>query len=188
MTETSRREDYAGFVDYCAGIYRISVDRNMDLGWAYSTIRHILHDLKPIYSGYTSLKAIKKFNGLTTLMTREHYNGRANSSAKILDMIESRASKEELFEYVIESCKVHYTTYDENIALVPYQNDNNYTWQEAYAKVGIKLVRYDGIKNWYKVNGIKYYMGQKELCELLDVNLYQLNKIIEDQGKEIVIL
>ncbi len=81
MTETSRREDYAGFVDYCAGIHRISVDRNMDLGWAYSTIRHILYDLKPIYSGYTSLKAIEKFNGLTTLMTREHYNGRANSSA-----------------------------------------------------------------------------------------------------------
>ena len=188
MTETTRRDDYEGFVRVCFVLHEMCTARGVDLDWAYGMIRHTLHDLKPIYSGYTSLQAIKEFKGLTTLMTREHYNGRANCAKKILNMIETNESSSDIFDFVMESCKVHYTTHAENMELVKYQNNDDLTWEQAYAEAGVKLVRYDGIKNWYEIEGIRYYKSKKELMDIFDVSTYKLDKLISNQGKELMIM
>lgn len=183
----SIREDYEKFAEWCLLQKDIVKQDKNKYFWTARSIANNLYDLRSIYSGYTSLEAIRKFNGRTTKMTREHYNGRAKCSNNILEMIINDCDMNSLVAYIKESCKVHYTTKEENIALAKYQNTEDYDWQKTYKDVGIKLVRYDGIKNWYKIEGIKYHKSKPELMELFGVSSYKLEKMIQDQGEELMI-
>jgi hypothetical protein len=187
MTMLTAREDYINFTQWCRDLVSMTDSKQSREDFLFQAIRHGIHDLKPVYSGYTSLAAIKAFGGRVTHMTREHYNGRANSSRKIIQMIREGVADEDLFDFVLKSCKVHYTTKEENQRLVQYQNAENYSWQEGYRKAGIKLVRYDGIKTWYLIDGIKYYKSKLELADILGVTLYRLDRLIEGKGEELAI-
>jgi hypothetical protein len=181
------REDYVNFSQWCRDLVSMVGNTQSREEFLFQAIRHGIHDLRPIYSGYTSIGAIKTFKGKTTHMTREHYNGRANSSRNIIRMIREGISDTDLLDFVLESCKVHYTTKEENIRLIPYQTQSDYTWQEGYKKANIKLVRFDGIKTWYLIDGIKYYKSKQELSDILDVTLYRLDRLIEAKGEELAI-
>jgi hypothetical protein len=178
------REDYEAFANFCIGLVGLVGVREEHI---FQSIRHQIHDLKPIYSGYTSHAAIKMYKGRLTKMTKEHYNGRANSAREIVQMIKNKVGYQELLNFIKKSCNVHYTTPEENMKLVPYQNKENYNWEEAYAAAGIKLVKYQGIKIWYKIDGVKYYKTKKELQEFFDCSLYCLDGMIDEKGEEIVI-
>ena len=178
------REDYEGFANYCIGLVNMAGIRDE---FIFQSIRHQIHDLKPIYSGYTSWAAIKMYNGRVTKMTKEHYNGRANSAREIIQMIKDKVGYQELLNFIKKSCNVHYTTPEENISLVPYQNKENYNWEEAYAAAGIKLVPFQGVKIWYKIDGIKYIKTKLELQEFFGVGLYKLDSMIQEKGEEILI-
>jgi len=182
--KSSAREDYEGFANYCVSLSNLV---NVRDEFIFQAIRHQIHDLKPIYSGYTSLAAIKMYNGRMTKMTKEHYNGRANSARKIIQMIKDKVQYQELLNFIKKSCNVHYTTAEENMRLVEYQNKENYNWEDAYAAAGIKLVQYQGVKIWYKIDGVKYYKTKQELQEFFDCSLYCLDRMIDEKGEEIVI-
>lgn len=191
-TILSIREDYESFANFCIilvgllknNLYHIREE------FVFQTIRHGIHDLKPIYSGYSSIAAIKKHNGRTTHMCREHYHSRAICARKIVEIIKTTKELEfqDLVDFIKESCKVHYTTSEENNKLAQYQNKENYDWKEAYKTLDIHLVKYDGIKTWYKVDGIKYYKTKQEIQDILGLTLYGLDNLIEEKGDDILIM
>ena len=178
------REDYQGFANYCINLVNMKDTRDE---FVFQSIRHGIHDLRPIYSGYTSIAAIKAHNGRVTKMCKEHFNGRANSSRRIMQMIRDKTTLPTLIDFIKESCKVHYTTSEENMRLVEYQNKENYNWMDAYNFAGIKLVKFEGAKIWYKIDGIKYFKTKNELQELFGVTLYKLDSMIEEKGEELII-
>ena len=178
------REDYEAFANFCIGLVGLVGVREEHI---FQSIRHQIHDLKPIYSGYASRAAIKMYNGRVTKMTKEHYNGRANSARQIIQMIKDKVQYQQLLNFIKKSCNVHYTTPEENMSLVPYQNKENYNWEEAYAAAGIQLIPFNGVKIWYKIDGIKYIKTKQELQDLFGVSLYKLDSMIEEKGEEILI-
>jgi hypothetical protein len=187
---TSTRDDYERFVYFCIELVNIANRTKKYEDYTFNTIRHGIHDLRSIYSGFTSIEAIEKFKGRITPMTEEHYNGRANCAREIIEIIRGGGNSVDvkfLVEFVKESCKVHYTTAAENNRLKEFQNKKGYIWQEGYRQAGIKLVRYDGIKTWYQIKGVKYYKTKNELREIFCLSRWNLDLMIEAKGEEIVI-
>lgn len=181
------REDYEGFAHFCISLVGLEGLPGVREEHIFQSIRHQIHDLKPIYSGYASHAAIKMYKGRITKMTKEHYNGRANSARQIIQMIKDKVGYQELLKFIKKSCNVHYTTPEENMKLVPYQNKENYNWKESYDAAGIKLVPFTGVKIWYKIDGIKYNKTKQELQEFFGVSLYKLDSMIEEKVEEILI-
>lgn len=141
----------------------------------------------PIYSGYSSIAAIKEFNGKTTKMTKEHYNSRTRMAHVILDKVIAGETADKLVFTIKEAVKVHYTTKTENQLLTKHQRSDEYDWKTAYEKVGIQLVPFSGIKRWYQIDGIKFYKSKKDLQLILNVGKTKLERIIEDSGEDLVV-
>lgn len=187
----SFRDEYEDFAEYCVLQVNIANQYSKHEERVFHAIRHGLHDLRSIYSGFASIAAIEKFNGRITPMTEEHYNGRANCAKKIIEMIRAAGDSLDiklLVDFIKESCKVHYTTAEENNRLVKFQNKPGYNWAEGYRLAGITLVKYSGIQIWYQIKGIKYFKTKNELRDIFDVSLWTLDRMIEAKGEEIVIL
>lgn len=191
-TILSIREDYVAFANFCIMLVGLLKTNSHYIReeFIFQAIRHGIHDLKPIYSGYSSIAAILKHNGRITHMCREHYHSRAIRARQIIHMIKSTNDLDfqELVDFIKESCKVHYTTAEENTKLAAFQIKENYDWKEAYKTLGIHLAKYDGIKTWYKINGIKYYKTKQEIQDILGLTLYALDNIIEEKGDDILIM
>jgi len=116
------------------------------------------YQCKPIHSGLVS----KNAQHLTVAkITKDHFYSRKRSARKIFEMMDAGASIEELYDFIVLSCSVHYVTKRENLDLIPFQkNIKDYpTWQEQYAAAGIELVPYvkkNARKYVYIINGIEY--------------------------------
>jgi hypothetical protein len=107
-----------------------------------NALRNVLFDLPCIYSGYTSQEAInRKYK--RSQMTVEHYHSRQRSARSIVYMAMRGAPVDALADEIREACKVHYTTKEENLALIPYQRADDYDWREAYKACNIILVKHD---------------------------------------------
>ncbi len=117
-----------------------------------------LYQCKPVHSGLVS----KSAEHLTvSKLTKEHFYSRARCASKIFQMLDAGTTEDQLTDFIIEACSVHYVTKLENTLLVRYQQDTeNYpTWQEQYAAAGIELVPYvkkSAKKNVYIIHGIEY--------------------------------
>jgi hypothetical protein len=103
-------------------------------------LRNLIFDMKHIYSGYASKAAIKQHNGYLSRMTPEHYNPRQKMAEKMVAMVKSGSSKEEVLSVLKEACKIHRVTSDENKNLRPHQRKEDYVAEKAYAEEKIELV------------------------------------------------
>jgi hypothetical protein len=117
-----------------------------------------LYQCKAVHSGLVS----KSAEHLTvSKLTKEHFYSRARCAVKIFQMLDDGTSENQLVDFIIEACSIHYVTKRENIDLIPFQkNIKDYpTWQEQYAAAGIELVPYvkkSAKKNVYIIHGIEY--------------------------------
>lgn len=117
-----------------------------------------IYQCKPVHSGLVS----KSAQHLTvSKITKEHYHSRKRCARKIFAMLDEGATEDQLTDFIIEACSVHYVTNAENRLLVRYQKDiENYpTWQDQYAAAGIELIPYvkKSVKKYvYIINGIEY--------------------------------
>lgn len=137
-----------------------------------SAFRNLIFDMKPIYSGYASKAAIELHDGALSKMTSEHYNPRQKMSQKIVGMVRDKASKEDVLSALIEACKVHKVTSDENTALRPYQRKEDYVPEEAYAALKIELVPYawKPRQKSIEVEG-KIFGSAKEVAEEYNISI-----------------
>jgi len=189
-TDLSIRGDYAAFANYCTQLVNLLKNNLAREEHVFQSIRQGIYDLKPIYSGYASVEAIKKYNGKIKKMCKEHYNGRAMCARKIIEYIKfsNVVNLSYLVNYIKKSSMVHYTTSEENNRLVKFQNKPGYNWEEAYKAAGIILVKYDGIQTWYLIKGIKYYKTKQELKDMFNCTLYAVDNMIEAKGQDIIIV
>lgn len=127
-----------------------------------------IYQCKPVHSGLVS----KSAEHLTvSKITKEHYHSRKRCARKIFAMLDEGATLDQLTDFIIEACSVHYVTKAENHLLVRYQKDiENYpTWQEQYAAAGIELVPYikKSVQKYvYIIDEIEY----KNLNEAAEAN------------------
>lgn len=143
-------------------------------------LRNILFDLSPIPSGYCSKAAIEEYDGKLTKMVKEHYHSRGRMARAIVDLAKQSADISKIQDLVMEACKIHRTTKQENLDLIPYQKQDDYNWEEAYAAVGIELVEYDGPRMDIKYDGVVYNVKSKaELRRMLGISEYKMNRYAE---------
>lgn len=117
-----------------------------------------IYQCKPVHSGLVSKSAAHL---TVSKITKEHYHSRKRCARKIFAMLDEGATIDQLTDFIIEACSVHYVTKAENNLLVRYQKDiENYpTWRDQYAAAGIELVPYvkKSVKKYvYIINGIEY--------------------------------
>lgn len=103
-------------------------------------IHEALHNVPSIFSGLVS----EKTEGMPLAkMTKEHFFSRKKSARKIFEQIRSGKSMSRLTRLVMSRARVHRVTKQENLDLIPFQHNPEYTtWQSEYKAVGIKLVPY----------------------------------------------
>lgn len=125
-------------------------------------IHEALHNVPSIFSGLVS----EKTEGMPLAkMTKEHFFSRKKSARKIFEQIRKGKSLERLTLLVMSRARVHRVTKQENLDLIPYQHDPEYTtWQSEYKAVGINLIPYVRKGSYtYVVEG-KIYDSVNELA------------------------
>jgi len=130
-----------------------------------------IYQCKPVHSGLVSKSAAHL---TVSKITKEHYHSRKRCARKIFAMLDEGATIDQLTDFIIEACSVHYVTKAENNLLVRYQKDiENYpTWQDQYAAAGIELVPYvkKSVKKYvYIIDGIEY-TSSKEVAKAYSVS------------------
>ena len=154
---TSRRE-YEAFAKYVI----LNVEHNkhdeLQLKFFKDGLRNQIFDMASIETGFVSEKAIA--TGLPkSKLTEEHIYPRNQSAKKLIQMAIDNCTIEEMISQIKKFCEVHITTKEENTALVQYQKEPDYYWENGYKAVGIKLVEYTfPVQNRYvyNVDGIVY--------------------------------
>jgi hypothetical protein len=154
------KKDYEGLIDWIINQRAFLVQETHEL-ITINALRNLIFDMKSIYTGYSSKAAIELHNGRISDMTPEHFNPRQRAAEKIVAAVKAGSSKQELVEMLLNSCKIHYVTCDENRALMPLQSQEYYEAEKAYAELGIELVLHSGAKKGKKpkqivINGIIY--------------------------------
>lgn len=145
-----------------------------------NALRNILFDLAPIMSGYCSKAAIEECDGKLAKMVIEHYHSRQTMARKIVDLSKRTLNISKVEDMIMEACKAHRTTKQENLDLIPYQKQPDYVWEEAYAAVGIELVEYDGPRMDIKYDGVVYNVKSKaELRRMLGISEYRMKRYAE---------
>ena len=171
--------NYEAVADWAISQYWFLSNENHRL-ITINALRNILFDLKPIYSGYTSREAIDR-GYKKSQMTVEHYHSRQRMATMIVGLVQNSAAYDEVLASIKEACMVHYTTKEENLALIPYQKQAGYIWEEAYAAVGIELVEYDPTVKDYQYDGQIYQAKSRaELARRLGLSTYKASKLIDE--------
>ena len=136
-----KSDDYESVVDwlFCQSTF-LHNDKHYTI--TVNSLRNTIYEMKPIPTGFASKKAIEFFNGKTSAMTKEHFNPRQKMAEKMVNMVKSGASKEEVLEIFMEAVRIHWVHPLENKALIPYQREDDYIAEEAYKKCNIELVEH----------------------------------------------
>lgn len=109
------------------------------------TIGNLIHDISGKFTGYISVKAVrKKVADNSTKFCNEHYHSRQESGEKIIDLFYHRpwCTYDEFLRELRPLCSVHKVLSLENAALVPFQNER-LPWYECYQNAGIELIKLD---------------------------------------------
>lgn len=156
---TTMRRDYESVARFCINVYEVTKHDAKQLEILKNGLRNIIFDLGEAYTGYASESAIA--TGLPkSKLTGEHIFPRNQSAKQILRRLsQGPISVERLALFLRSRCRVHITTKEENLALVPFQKQDGYHWRKGYRDAGISLVEYDfprKNKYVYIAEGIRY--------------------------------
>lgn len=135
------RHNYDLMAEYIINVYNHVKHCDKQVNIFAQGLRNQIFDIGGVYTGYTSKLAIS--TGLPkSKLTEEHIYPRMKSTRYIIHVLSTRNISHKRLAALIKSrCRVHITTKQENMALVPHQKDEQYHWREGYKKAGIELIK-----------------------------------------------
>jgi len=178
------RKDYEGVVRWVINQKEHLHDESHKL-ITINSLRNLIFDLKTIWTGYASKAAIKKHNGRISNMTPEHYNPRQRMAEKIVEAVIENRSFDTILELLLDACKIHYVTNEENKKLIPLQRADNYVMEDAYSICKIELVPHTP-KRGRKANCVQFrdivYNSPKEAAKALNVTTQTIRNYCKNEN------
>lgn len=152
-------------------------------------LRNEIYDTGKIFTGQISIQAYLDWKQQNLTPCKEHFFNRARSSRELFEKIvewnEKKITTNQLTEFMILCCSIHYTTPEENKMLEPIQNDeslSHLTPDEIYDKAGIvKIIKPSVTKKVLIVHGI-YYNNIKEIAEHHYISQIEVNKMFKNKN------
>lgn len=113
--------------------------------------------------------------------TKEHFFGRRASATKIFEQLRKGKSFERIVLVILSRSRVHYTTAAENEEL---KKHGHLPWREAYARVGVDLVEYEGRKIKQVMIDNVVYDSVKSVAQMLGIKEQVVRTRIGSKSKK----